>query len=60
MRCLSCSKPMTGIEIGRHKPDGTPEDLCTKCLSIAKGKRTNEEDRNTMDAITEFLGTQDE
>lgn len=42
MRCEACPAIMTGKEIGREQPDGSPETMCTKCL-IASGVLLDEE-----------------
>jgi len=50
-RCLGCGAIMTGAEIGRSKPDNTPEDLCTKCL-IAAGVLGGDDEANLEEATT--------
>ena len=47
-RCKACPAIMTGAEIAREQPDGTPEELCTKCL-IASGVYSGEDEADFME-----------
>ena len=34
-RCICCERILRYGELRKKKPDGTPEDLCTDCLTMA-------------------------
>jgi len=51
---------MSSIEMRRKNPHDVNElaSLCTGCIHVSKGySKLSGEDRNTLDAVEEFLGT---